>query len=375
MLNLTLIVAGLKELIMDELGGQEEHVSLFFSIEMVAYIIFAPIWGVLSDRVGRRRPFIAVGFLLSAAIYASYSSIDSIPLLLTLRFVQGAFSVMGWSILMAMVLDQPDERRRGRYMGLMGASLILGVSMGAPLGGYFSRDLGPHAPLQAAAVLFLVLAIGSLGLARSGKTRRQVSVGEIVASMRERPRLLVPALFYLVDRYAVGFIVVLFPLYLETLGVSDPAKKGQILGMFLLPFALLQVPCGWLTERIGPWRPLIVGSLLYGLALCTVGYSDLYAVWWVMLLLGVLAAIMFPPAITLTAQLSDPLSRGSAMGGFNLAGSVGFAIGPIAGVWAYKAHGFGFAFVLAGALEVLAAIAGGVVLLLWRRSAAPSGIG
>ena len=38
MLNLTLIVAGLKDLMIDELGGREEDVSLFFSIEMVAYI-------------------------------------------------------------------------------------------------------------------------------------------------------------------------------------------------------------------------------------------------------------------------------------------------------------------------------------------------
>ena len=368
MLNLTLIVAGLKELIMDELGGQEEHVSLFFSIEMVAYIIFAPLWGLMSDRLGRRRPFIAVGFLMSAAIYASYSQIDNLPLLLGLRFVQGAFSVMGWSILMAMVLDQPDEKRRGRYMGLMGASLILGVSIGAPLGGYLSRSYGAYAPLDAAAALFFVLALGSLGLSGSREKRDQVSLREIAASLAEKPKLLVPALFYLVDRYAVGFIVVLFPLYLETLGISDPAKKGQILGLFLVPFAFLQVLGGWLTERIGPWKPLLIGSLLYGIALCTVGYSDLYSTQWVMFVLGVLAAIMFPPAITLTAQLSDAKTRGSAMGGFNLAGSVGFAIGPIAGVWAYKAYGFGFAFVLAGMLEVLAAVAGGIVYFLWRRS-------
>ncbi len=369
MLNLTLIVAGLKELIMDELGGSEEHVSLFFSIEMVAYVVFAPVWGLLSDRCGRRRPFIVLGFLMSAVVYGSYSSIHSIPLLLALRFVQGAFSVMGWSILMAMVLDQPDRRQRGRYMGLMGASLILGVSMGAPLGGYISRSYGPFAPLEAAAALFLVLALGSLGLSRGGAPRSQVSLREIAVSLYQRPRLLVPSLFYLVDRYTVGFIVVLFPLYLETLGVSDPARKGQYLGLFLVPFALLQVPCGWLTERIGPWKPMLAGSLLYGLALCTVGYSNLFGVWWVMLLLGVLAAIMFPPAITLIAQLSDSHTRGSAMGGFNLAGSVGFAIGPMVGVWAFKAYGFAFAFALAGVLEVLAAVVGTVFLLLWNRSA------
>ncbi len=364
MLNLTLIVAGLKDLMIDELGGREEDVSLFFSIEMAAYIVFAPLWGVLSDRLGRRRPFVVVGFLMSAALYASYPAITSIPWLLALRFVQGAFSVMGWSILMAMVLDQPDREKRGRYMGLMGAALIFGVSIGAPLGGYVSRAYGAYAPLEAAAALFFALALGSLALRPSGSARRQVSLREIAGALAGRPLLLLPALVYLVDRYTVGFIVVLFPLYLETLGVTDPAIKGQYLGLFLLPFAFLQVPLGRLAEHVSPWKPLLGGSMLYGLALCAVGYSGLFALWWVMLLLGVLAAVMFPPALTLTAQLSDPHTRASAMGGFNLAGSVGFAVGPVVGVWAFKAHGYGFAFALAGALEAVAAIVGGV--LVWR---------
>ncbi len=368
MLNLTLIVAGLKDLMIDELGGTEEDVSLFFSIEMMAYIVFAPLWGLLSDRWGYRRLFIGSGFFVSACIYATYPMVESIPLLLALRFVQGAFSVMGWSILMAMVLDQADDSKRGRFMGMMGGSLILGVSIGAPLGGYVSRTYGAYAPLQMASILFFILAFGTLALAGSGERRRQTSMRDIIGALRRRPLLLLPSLFYLVDRYTVGFIVVLFPLYLETLGVSDPAIKGQLLGLFLLPFAFLQYPIGRLTERIAPWKPLVGGSLLYGVALCTVGFSGLYSLWWVMLLLGVLAAVMFPPALTLVAQLSDPHIRGSAMGGFNLAGSVGFAIGPIVGVWAYKAHGYGFAFVLAGALEVVAAVVGGALLWRWARS-------
>ncbi|MEM7585671.1 MAG: MFS transporter [Acidobacteriota bacterium] len=368
MLNLTLIVAGLKDLIIDTLGGSEQDVSLFFSIEMMAYIIFAPLWGVLSDRWGKRRLFIGTGFFVSACIYASYAWVESIPVLLALRFVQGAFSVMGWSILMAMVLDHADENRRGRFMGLMGASLILGVSIGAPLGGYVSRSHGAYAPLQAASLLFFVLALGTLALVTSDEHRRQTSMRDIFDALRRRPLLLLPSLFYLVDRYTVGFIVVLFPLYLETLGVSDPAIKGQMLGLFLLPFAFLQYPVGRLTERIAPWKPLVGGSLLYGIAICAIGYSGLYALWWVMLGLGVLAAVMFPPALTLVAQLSEPRIRGSAMGGFNLAGSVGFAIGPIVGVWAYQARGYGFAFVLAGALEVLVALIGGTLLWRWMRA-------
>jgi len=356
MLNLTLIVAGLKELVIGELGGTAHDASLFFSIEMAAYIVFAPVWGILSDRSGRRRALVALGFLACAPLYAAYSAVDSIPALLSLRFVQGAFAVMGWSTLMALVLDQVDDRRRGRYMGLMGGALILGVSLGAPVGGYVSRHLGARAPLQVSAALFLLMGLASLALREPAQHRRQVALAEIAHALRSRPRLLLPWLFHFVDRYTVGFFVVLFPLYLGSLGVDDPAVRGRYLALFLVPFAVLQYFTGRLSERTGPYPPLILGSLLYGIVLCAVGYSDLHSLWYVMVALGVLASVMFPPTLTLTGDFSDPRTRGSAMGGFNLAGSLGFALGPVVGAWAQGVAGFGFAFVVAGVLEIAAVL-------------------
>ena len=161
MFNLTLVVAGLKEFVIDELGGTVRDATLFFSVETTAYILFAPLWGLLSDRTGRRKILIISGFALSALLYSLYQFVDSVPTLLTLRFVQGACSVMGWSIVMALLLDHPDRRRRGRYMGLMGAALIFGVGVGAPVGGYLTRWYGAHAPVNAAAVLFALLALMS----------------------------------------------------------------------------------------------------------------------------------------------------------------------------------------------------------------------
>jgi DHA1 family tetracycline resistance protein-like MFS transporter len=367
MLNLTLIVAGLKELVIGELGGTAHDASLFFSIEMAAYIVFAPAWGILSDRSGRRRALVTLGFLACAPLYGAYSAIGSIPALLSLRFVQGAFAVMGWSTLMALVLDQVDDRRRGRYMGLMGGALILGVSLGAPVGGYISRHLGARAPLQVSAALFLLMGLASLALREPTRRRRQVALGEIAQALRSRPRLLLPWLFHFVDRYTVGFFVVLFPLYLGSLGVDDPAVRGRYLALFLVPFALLQYFTGRLSERTGPYPPLLLGSLLYGVVLCAVGYSDLHALWYVMIALGVLASVMFPPTLTLTGEVSDPRTRGSAMGGFNLAGSLGFALGPVVGAWAQGLAGFGFAFVVAGALEIAAVLVTVGILATKRR--------
>lgn len=364
MLNLTLIVAGAKELFVDALGGSTRDVSLFFSIEMAAYIVFAPLWGVVSDRLRTRRPLIAAGFAVSGLLYLSYTAVDSIPVLLGLRFLQGMAAVAGWSTLMAMVLDHPDRGRRGRYMGIMGGALILGVSLGAPLGGYLSRDLGPRAPLFAAALLFLTLAVGTLSLADPPGVTRLSSLGRLGSALAASRRLLLPYLFHFVDRFTVAFFVVHFPLYLGTLGV-DPAVRGRYLSLFLLPFALLQPVAGRLTDRLGPYRPLLIGSLLYGVLLCTVGYADLFSLWWVMAGLGVLASVMFPPAIALTAQLSDASIRGSAMGGFNLAGSLGFAVGPLVGEWVYESWGYGSVFITGGVLEIVAAAAAAVLFTRW----------
>ena len=43
MLNLTLVVPGLKELVVDELGGTVADTALFFTVEMVAYLLFAEV--------------------------------------------------------------------------------------------------------------------------------------------------------------------------------------------------------------------------------------------------------------------------------------------------------------------------------------------
>ncbi|MEM6793543.1 MAG: MFS transporter [Acidobacteriota bacterium] len=367
MFNLTLIVAGLKELILDDLGGTTADASLFFSIEMLAYIFFAPLWGVISDRLGVRKPLVVVGFLASGVCYLAYSSVESLGVLLGLRFVQGAFSVMGWSTVMAMIVDFGDEERRGRYMGIMGACLIFGVSIGAPIGGILSRQVGVRAPLDVAGGLFLLLGALSLLLPAGAARSSQVSMADMAAALRRCPRLALPYVFHFADRYTVGFFVVLFPQYLATLGVDDPELRGRYLALFLLPFAFLQYFTGRLTERVGPVRPLLAGSTVYGLTLCWVGVADLYQLWWVMAALGVLAAVMFPPAMALVGQLSTAEVRGSAMGGFNLAGSLGFAVGPLVGNAVFERWGFGAAFVSAGALEVAVVSLAALYLWRWRR--------
>jgi MFS family permease len=366
MLNLTLVVPGLKELVVDELGGTVADTALFFTVEMVAYLVFAPLWGALSDRAGARRPFIVAGFFASGLVYLAYLGIGSIPLLLALRFLQGGASIAGWSTTMAMLFDSADETTRPRLAGLAGASLILGVGLGAPLGGAITSAFGARAPLATAGALFLLLALAALAMPAPAAIHARPSLGEIGRALTARPRLLLPWSLYAVERFTVGLFVVVFPLWLIEREAADPAARGRALALFLLPFAFFQLGTYRLARRFGPFALLGFGMVGYAFAFAALGRI---APGWMsplLVLLGALAAVIFPPTLSLTADWTAPESRASALAGFNVAGSLGFALGPVVGAWAHRAGGNTAAFDLAAAAAAAGAAAV-LVVQLWPR--------
>ena len=62
MLSLTLMAPVIQEFIIDRFNASNTEASMFFSLEMLAYVIFAMIWGSLSDKCGKRKFFIVFGF-------------------------------------------------------------------------------------------------------------------------------------------------------------------------------------------------------------------------------------------------------------------------------------------------------------------------
>ena len=372
MLNLTLVVAGLKELVVDDLGGSVADAALFFTVEMVAYLLFAPLWGALSDRFGQRIPFIVGGFAASGLLYFAYLWIDSIPLLLALRFLQGGAAIAGWSTTMALLFDGADEANRPRLAGFAGASLILGVGLGAPIGGLVTQHWGGRAPLALAGALFLLLALAALALHEATSQRSRPRLGDIGRALAARPRLLLPWALYGMERFTVGLFVIVFPLWLLAQHGADPAARGRALAAFLLPFAFLQLGTYRLVQRFGPYALLAAGCAGYGAAFAALGRVGEGPYYPILMTLGALAALIFPPTLALTAEWTAPETRASALAGFNVAGSLGFALGPVAGAWAHRAVGgeagsFTAAFDLAAAAAGMGAIAAFVAYLHSRK--------
>ncbi len=357
MFNLTFIVPSLKEVIIDRYDSTATMASLFVTVEMVAYIIFGVVWGVLSDKRGERRIFIVIGFFGSALLYYTMSIAPDITTLLALRFAQGALTVMAWSLLMTMALDIAHAHSYGAAMGIVGTGLALGIGLGAPIGG-FVGDIGPLYPLYVASAMFLVAAVLALVLIKDVPIRNKPE--SIVAVMRSisRDRRVVPSfLFSFAERFSAGYLVFLLPLYLAYEFDAEPSVRGLYLAAFLLPFALLQYPFGKFSDKHGRVLMLVVGGFAYALMLGLLGYAGEAGMAILMIISGSLAAMLLPASLGLLGDITPKGEHATYMGGFNALGSLGFAVAPpLATVLADEA-GYPVALAIGGAIVAATVVA------------------
>ena len=356
MFNLTLVSPGLHDYLQFKFGFSETdvYIGVFVSAEMIAYIIFAPIWGYLSDKKGVRAHYIVMGLGVSSLLFALMPLVPNYWAMLALRFVQGAFTVAAWSLAMTLSLDWAKGADRGRMMGILGAGMMMGMAAGASLGGQVT-DRWIEGPFYIASAIFAVALLLAWLVIKEPAERRRKDAGER-RPLSEEKDLWIPSAFGFVERFTAGFFVASFVPFLINEFDFTTGRGGMYLGIFFLPFALFQYPFGRLTDRYGPLPFILGGSVMYGVIMVVVTLLQPVPIAIVMFLLGILAAAMLPASLILVGHLSSPATHGRAMGLFNAMGSVGFAVGPLlsgflSGAWGYTAS------FSVGGLSVIAVVA------------------
>ncbi len=327
----------------------------FLGTEFVGFVLFAGIWGAASDAAGRRVPFIvagaaggAVGYLVLAALPSL--GVSSFAAVLALRALQGTMTIGALSLAMGALMDLPGGH--GRNMGAAGIAIGLGVAMGSPLGGVLT-ERHPLAPLVAAGGLLLAVAVPALLVRERVPDGDREGVSAVLGSVRSTPALAIPYAYGFIDRLTAGFFGLVGTFYFRTVFGLDAAATGLTLALFFAPFALLQYPLGVLSDRIGRRIPVVGGSVAYGLAVMAVGLAGtLQLAQAALAVVGVLGALVAPATMALVTDLAPAQRRGTAVGGFNVFGSLGFLAGIVGGGTVADAFGFVAAFLAVGALEV-----------------------
>jgi MFS family permease len=345
---------GLDEIV-SVLGGSESILAgtWFLIAEFAAFVVCAVLWGIVSDSLGTRSPLIVLGAVGGAASYLVVASAPTLGfgfgVVLLVRVIGGAFTIGAFSLSITMLMDLSGGH--GRNMGAAGTAIGLGAALGSVVGGQLT-SVDPLAPLYGGAALLAGAAVLAATVPDRGSDGG-LPVGTVVDRVRTRPTLLVPFAFGYIDRLTAGFFALTGVAYFrEAFGV-DAAQAGLTLALFFVPFAVLQYPVGSLSDRIGRFVPVVVGSVLYGVTIIAVVLAPTYGIAaGLMVLVGICGALVSPTTMALVTDIVPATERGAAMGGFNVFGSLGMLSGFIIGGTVTELYGYLPAFVAAGGLEI-----------------------
>lgn len=309
-----------------ELGAANYEVGLIAAIYPVMNFLFAPMWGTLSDRYGRR-PIILVSVFITAVAYLIFGLSTSLALLFFSRLLGGIGSA-NFSVAQAYIADVTSPQERAKSMGLMGAAFGLGFIFGPTLGGYL-KSISPSGHVDLIGYVSAGLSIVNLVMAyfllpeSLQKLQTNVSFRFKVISgiVRELKRDAIRELMLINFIFITAFMLMQLCcslMWTEVFSLSE-RSIGYVFSFIGISTAVVQ---GVLVGRMVRW----VGEhklMVYGAVLMMVGLVMLPLVppaYFVPLELVALAIIalangcLTPSISSLLTRYSDPLVVGQTLG-------------------------------------------------------------
>jgi MFS transporter, UMF1 family len=246
-------------------GGVLLAVSVALSVGLNAVV--SPVLGAISDRGGRRMPFLLV--FTALCIGSTFFIADVPPFIGLSLFIVANFAYQAALIYYDATLktvSYPETRGRlsgiGTGIGYCG-TIVVGLLI-------LLLDVPVEARFRLAAALYLVFAIPIFLVVREPRSRDEqpLRAADVIASFGQLRNSIehartVPGLGrFLVGRFfysdAVNTVIVVMSVVTtEALGVSDAAANGILLGLTIVAIAMSFV-WGWLADRIGPKRTLLI---------------------------------------------------------------------------------------------------------------------
>ena len=317
-----------------ELHASPVQISLLFALYSLMQFLLAPLWGHLSDRIGRR-PILLAGLFGGGAGLLLFGVAVDLWQLYAARALSGVMSSAALPTAMAYVADVTDERNRGRGMGAMGAAMGLGFIFGPGIGGTLSR-FGHATPFLVAAGVNFATGLAAILMLRESLPRRGApqsprSHHRLPAPWKALSRPLAP--FYVVAfavPFAMAALETTFPLLLrDRLGMGASDMGWMFLFMGTAVFLVQGFGLGRLINALGEEPVLCFGLLLNAAGFVLVSLATEHVVMIVALVLsGVGSQVMRPTNASLVSKRTVA-GQGAAIGVMDSFDSLGRILGPM----------------------------------------------
>lgn len=347
-------------------GATATDVGWLFATYSGCQFLMAPLWGRLSDRVGRK-PVLLLCYAGTAVSYVWFAYAGSLAEMYLSRALAGAMAA--WFVAgQAWVADTTEPNRRARGMGLLGASFGIGFVIGPAIG---AIAVGGDHPDFRTPILFSaaasVLAFLVAAFAIREPAKHAARKGDIVETATNMLSLSAPLLPLLLGIYFASFFIFvgmesMLALWTKAALGLGPRDVGLLMAFAGVCMTAVQGGLlGRLAGRFGESRLVVAGiaTMLAGMLAV-----PLMGSWAMMLapmaLLAVGQSLTNPSIQSLVSRVAPADWKGGVLGVAQGAASTGRITGPLWAGLLYEQVGRDWPF-LGGALLLLPVFALAVV--------------
>jgi multidrug resistance protein len=260
------VVAALIPTMAADLGEPVAALGLLVSAYALPNAFLAPVFGPLSDRLGRRIAMLG-GMIFFAATVAGTAIAPTLPILVGLRVLNGLGAAVVMPAVFALAGDFPTVTQRSRAMGNLAMGYPLAALLGLPLGAFLAGLVSWRATFLAVALL---AAVAAVLIWRLPADRPK---GASVLGYAEGLRLAVG------DRAVLSVLVVTFVWFMGPFGMFtfvgqffqgsyslDTTQVGFVFMVLGLVGVISARTSGRFTATLGARRAVLLGIACFGTA-------------------------------------------------------------------------------------------------------------
>jgi MFS family permease len=338
-----------------EMHGDSRTVGFLMASYSIMNVIFAPLWGRLADRIGRK-PIFMIGIAGLGVSFLLFGLASTMPQLFAARIIGGMLGAAALPTAFAIVGDRSPADQRAKSIGMLGAGLGLGMVVGPAIGG-IAGHFGHNVPFIVAGISsFLTCAF--IGVALPGGLPPAIEHKPTwMQALRETGAALWP--FYLltfVQTFAFTNMEATFVLYAKD---RFALTIGQVGGIFaLMGFVSAAVQGGMvgrLVQKHGEAAIVKAGTFVLGTGLMAVIVSGhVWELTLAMCWMGIGSALL-RSSLSTGVSKGAQAGQGTAMGLQQSFESLARVAGPAVGGMLYFAH-HEWPYIVASALMLVALV-------------------
>lgn len=357
------IIIPLLPLYAEKFGADATTVGLLLMSYSLMQFFFAPMWGRLSDRIGRR-PVLLISLTISAIGYSIWGAATSLEMLFVSRIVAG-FGNANLAVAQAYIADVTPEDYRSQGMGMIGAAFGLGFVLGPAIAGIASKfGIAPNVLGYFAAAFSVIDLIFTAAMLPEPENRQQSShnpfslgMGFYFKTLINRKYALSLFIFFIATFAFANMETTLVLLTSKFYGFTMEDNSWLFVGLGLI-MVFVQ---GFLIRKIGKIYPdsLLITS---GTALIAIGLvltpitHNLVVLCVALIILATGSGINNPSNSSLLSKLAPADETGGVMGIGQSMSTLGRILGPITGGYLFDHMGPGSPYFVGAAVMTVACL-------------------